>query len=358
MSLYELLCATRPDEWRSMVGFSPDIEACHRSLFDPSLAEAKAEVVLNDWLRSRNHPCVFGRIAALRERHSFCVLTDYDLKRGDEHVTNAIQKHRSNWKHTGRNGKTSSFIIAVVSRTLALAKPDETLKRFALRLCELILGQSAVDEILHDELDLFTETGGLRWKAGMSLFATAGDKRWWHDHRFPGGIAFSLNSIGHVAAVRALEFRQVHFEERRLWNVHRWALRLAMHTINDASRRAFRCTWLIPRSDEPNCKASVGVGGVLGAFSSRHYEGKYHTDYTIPSEFFDTQSSDGRYSLSLSYLHDPTDPEYLDIAVGRSSANLSSLMPPCSDISPSTTQSDRDRASPNTAQRWSDPADQ
>lgn len=324
MSLYELLHATNSDQWRATVGFSPDIEACHRTLFDTSLSHGKSQVLLNQWLRSRNHPCVFGRIAAIRERHSFCLLTESDIKLGDEYVSEAIEKHRSNWKYMGQHAKTSSFIVAVISRTLALATPDESLKRFALRLCELILGHAAVNEILYEELDLRTKTDVLRWKAGMSLFASAGDKRWWHDHRFPGGMAFSLNSIGHVAAVRALELRPADFDQRRLWNIHRWALRLAMHTINDASRRQFRCTWLLPRAADQTCKVTGGGGGVLSSFSNRLYEGKYHTDYTIPSEFFDGTAPGGRntYRLSLSYLNNPEDQDYLDIALGRSLSDL------------------------------------
>lgn len=319
MTLNELLQATRPDDWRSQVAFSPDIEACHRTLFDPSTTIAEAELVLNGWLRSRNHPCVFGRIAAIRMRHTFCILTDRDLQRGDEHVANAILRCRTRWKETARDGNSSSLIITVHSKTLAIARPDSTLKQFVLRLCELILGRSSLDEILHDDLDLLTESGCLRWKAGMSLFASAGDKRWWHDHRFPGGVAFSLNSIGHVATVRALEFQRGNFEERRLWNL-RWALRLAMHTIKDASRRTFHCTWLRLRSTESE-KNSVAMGGVLRQYSTQRYEGRYHTDYTIPSDFFDYESSreHSNYDLSLSYLHDPDDPEYVDITLGRPS---------------------------------------
>jgi hypothetical protein len=32
----------------------------------------------------------------------------------------------------------------------------------------------------------------------IDFFAAAGDGSWWHDHRFPGGIAFTANAPGHM----------------------------------------------------------------------------------------------------------------------------------------------------------------
>jgi hypothetical protein len=36
----------------------------------------------------------------------------------------------------------------------------------------------------------------------VDFFACAGDGRWWHDHRFPGGIAYTANSTGHMMRFR------------------------------------------------------------------------------------------------------------------------------------------------------------
>ena len=36
----------------------------------------------------------------------------------------------------------------------------------------------------------------------IDFFAAAGDGRWWHDHRFPGGIGFTANSTGHMRHFR------------------------------------------------------------------------------------------------------------------------------------------------------------
>jgi hypothetical protein len=37
-----------------------------------------------------------------------------------------------------------------------------------------------------------------KWFAGVNYFCAQGDKRWWQDHRIPGGMAFSVNSVGHL----------------------------------------------------------------------------------------------------------------------------------------------------------------
>ena len=37
------------------------------------------------------------------------------------------------------------------------------------------------------------------WLAGVNYFCAQGDRRWWHDHRIPGGMALSVNSVGHLA---------------------------------------------------------------------------------------------------------------------------------------------------------------
>src|SRR2546423_14958970 len=37
-----------------------------------------------------------------------------------------------------------------------------------------------------------------KWLAGVNYFCAQGDRRWWQDHRIPGGMAFSVNSGGHL----------------------------------------------------------------------------------------------------------------------------------------------------------------
>jgi hypothetical protein len=211
------------------------------------------------------------------------------------------------------------MIVAVVSQRLAAAAPDDVLKELVLDLCRVVLGRAGTDEILHDDVDLTTDSGRLSWKAGVSLFAAQGDLRWWHDHRFPGGVALSLNSIGHVAAVRSMKMpRGLDFDARRLRNLHQWALRLAMRTIRDASMGPRRCTWLVPEEPRHDGGQVVEQGKrLLEAMSKRRYRGVYHTDFTVPSAFFKPGLPSEEFDLSLSYLHDPEDPEYHTIALGH-----------------------------------------
>lgn len=36
------------------------------------------------------------------------------------------------------------------------------------------------------------------FRFNLDFFAAAGDGTWWHDHRFPGGVAFTANATGHM----------------------------------------------------------------------------------------------------------------------------------------------------------------
>jgi len=74
----------------------------------------------------------------------------------------------------------------------------------AKRLCFLYLREEIVeDEIYTDRLTLeIPENPGkasrnpcFEWRVGVNFFAPAGDKRWWHDHRIPGGLAFYASAL-------------------------------------------------------------------------------------------------------------------------------------------------------------------
>jgi hypothetical protein len=75
-------------------------------------------------------------------------------------------------------------------------------KELALRLCSLyLLEEVAPDRIFLDEIWLEKpgrDATTWRWHAGVNSFRAQGDGRWWQDHLMPGGIAFSVNSVGHM----------------------------------------------------------------------------------------------------------------------------------------------------------------
>jgi hypothetical protein len=55
---------------------------------------------------------------------------------------------------------------------------------------------------------------------------------------------------------------------------------------------------------------------LLTKVSLQSYAGVYHTDHTIPAEFFEDNNSKQTLQLSFAYLHDPTDPEFHRIGLG------------------------------------------
>ena len=65
------------------------------------------------------------------------------------------------------------------------------------------------------------------FRFNIDFFATAGDGTWWHDHRFPGGIAFTANAAGHMKC-----FMDWYTEPGRDHGA--WALTQAMMTIAKA----------------------------------------------------------------------------------------------------------------------------
>ena len=129
----------------------------------------------------------------------FCFLTHEELIRDEREVAGRIAKARLAWRRRARRGESHGFVILAVSETLANAEPNEALFEVARRIAELYLCRDVpADRIVHDEL--FLETQESRsWRVGVNYFGAQGDGRWWKDHRIPGGIGLSMNSVGHMA---------------------------------------------------------------------------------------------------------------------------------------------------------------
>ena len=88
----------------------------------------------------------------------------------------------------------------------------------------MLKGNSITSDYLYLKNPVDGAFVGFRFNA--DFFACAGDGRWWRDHRFPGGIAFTANSTGHMIATR--EWYESKSESRS------WALKQAMFTIANA----------------------------------------------------------------------------------------------------------------------------
>jgi hypothetical protein len=340
-SISDLLANTHADPWRAAAGFSAEISEANKALFDADVSpEDKAEMI-NGWIQ-KHQPCLFGRIAAKGSFLSYCVLVDSDLNASDDHIREKIQTARTRWTREGFEGAKSGFIILAISERLAFAEPDDYVKRLAKRLCELyLLRDIEPDSIAHDEIWL--EKPGRdkttwKWHAGVNYFAAHADQRWWHDHRIPGGIAFSVNSVGHMVKSGILAKAMISLEESLGAPPEDWefskvdslgkALELAMRTISLASDSVSgKATKLLSLPVNPDGQVQqnrpVELPLSLAGKNFREYLGHYHTDFTLPSEYFraDVARPDDVRShvLDFTYLFDDSieNPDHVTMGSGR-----------------------------------------
>lgn len=333
--LPDLLDNLADDPWRRENPFSARVAACQDVLFRAGASRAEKVDELNKWLVSEQ-PCLFGRMEANRGRLAYCLLTENDMQRGDDYVRARIEEHRTAWKNQARNGGSHGFIIVAISPAIAHAKVDDNLLRLSQHLCSLYLGRDALDSIFHDSLILEIAGNGVpecrEWKVGANLFAAQGDGRWWQDHRFPGGIAYSMNSVGHMARHKVEEKLGQAALAAKLKGVPRneltlWALPTAMRSIGQPESRSPQGTWLVERgrfsqdTTPPTEDVRKAVVGSLTGYSENGYHGKYHTDETIPSPYFDTSittldEAPLRDDLLFTYLHSLADPDFPAMGVG------------------------------------------
>ena len=297
----DLIAQLEPDPWRREVGFTDHIEAANRSLWKEGATTEEHVATINRWLQ-RYQPCLFGRAAASRDLLCYCVLTPDDLTRSDDHIRETIHRARREWQLAGFEGRASGFVVVAISPTIANALPGVQTMRFAQRLCELYLLQDIrPDTVYHDRLQLEIPIRGrptFEWRVGVNYFCAQGDKRWWQDHRFPGGLAFSMNSVGHLVKSRRLAEKVADLagavglgqEDPALGNLDSLdqALMFAMKTIDLASEgpsgRATELQAAPPGADLPRCP--IELTGNLAGRNHCTYLGRYHTDVTIPSEYF------------------------------------------------------------------------
>jgi hypothetical protein len=337
-SIASILKELPPDKWRQEVGFSEDVEAANDELFRDGVTNAAAAQALNEWIKS-NQPCLFGRMAARSNQIAYCVLLESDLAAGDEHIRDKIQEARERWTAEAFEGTKSGFVILAVSKSAAFASPGPQLQRLAESLASLyLLRPVEPDVVCHDEVWL--EIPGNRrrtfsWYAGVNVFAAQGDKRWWHDHRIPGGIALSINSVGHMVKSGLLAKAMGAFDNmlgiepsvsaRQPLNSLGDALELAMRTIANASNAVSGpATQLLHAPADATGEGSIQFRSKqLAGKDHDQYVGWYHTDVTVPSEYFRpdvTRSTDiQRKVLDFTYLFDAAidNPDHITMGLGR-----------------------------------------
>lgn len=339
-SIKELLENLEEDKWRREISFNKDIEDANNIIFSNKNSDESIASTLNTWI-AEFQPCVFGRVAAKLGLLSYCILTESDLRQSDTYIRDKIQSARKQWTRDGLEGTKSGFIIMAVSEKISTAIPDSSVKDIAKRLCSLYLLQEIdCDEIYLDELRLKipsrNETA-FRWDVGVNYFCAQGDKRWWHDHRIPGGMAFSMNSVGHM--VKSAKLSNVMQELEKEMNISDdWergsidsldkALIFAMKTIdNSAKTISGKATELLPAETLVSGQDLVQCPFDLSTkFPNKNYceyRGFYHTDQTLPSQYFlsnvERPLNIEPYLLDFTYLFDKQldNFDYVNMGEGR-----------------------------------------
>jgi hypothetical protein len=244
------------------------------------------------------------------------------MKRGDDDLRDTIQDYRQAWKRYALDGVSSSFLVLLVSRSLIDKEPRDGLKQICRRLLELYMEVDNVgdDTILKQREYVFLRcqsedeaTRILKFSTLPNIFCAQGDRRWWHDHRTPGGVMITSNALGHFVQSRNRTCTLL--DKDKLW-----ALENAMRTINNANRgtgnakRKGLCpaTHLVTLGEKE--ETPLRPTFELSKYSPDHYEGYFHTDHLVPSVFFrpetDLINPTVYDDLTFRYIFDPVaDPQ-------------------------------------------------
>ncbi|MBX7152955.1 hypothetical protein K1X84_15105 [bacterium] len=334
----QLLESLVEDQWRVQNGFSDDLNKIHDKLFDENCNETITKTCINLWLQ-KNQPCLFGRIAAKQDRLEFCILDDADLQSPNSTIEKKIQMSRRLWTRDGFEGKKSGFIIFIKSQRISRALPDGNMKKLAQKICSLyLLDNVDFDKIYLDNIWLEkpgNPKAAWMWNTGINYFCSQADKRWWHDHRIPGGMALSINSVGHLVKSTTLQKKMHEINEELSIENENYleskvdslgkALDFAMRTIDLAfETHSGRATELIPISEAPpKTKCPIVLPEFLKNKSFCQYKGYYHTDITLPSEYFVNSVERPKdikpHVLDFTYLFDenPENYDYIKQGIGR-----------------------------------------
>lgn len=312
----QLLDQLREDRWRKEFPFSEHISVANRILIHPFSDDHEKQEALGLWLQ-KYQPCIFGRVAARLGQLHYCFLTDADLRKSDLEIQAKIQREKIQWKQWSLDGGTArhSFLLVVASERVLLAAPDNNLKEFCIHLRSLFTTELEKDEEANDLgfqcVYLKNPHDGHFYKFNiiMDFFAAAGDGRWWLDHRVPGGLAFSFNSLGHMVRTKEWYGGEKKGSE--------WALKLAMTTIATAEDhpKFGKATWLKDLKNDKPMKSQHGcpfsnpkaLPASLQNKDWTTYAGFHHSDHSIRDEFFLEKEAplnlDKPFLIDFSYIY-------------------------------------------------------
>ena len=341
-TLRDLYLRLRQDRSRPARPFSEDMGSVTALMHHPYASRDEIAEGLLEWC-SKCQPCQFGMSAAKRRQIYVAVLRELDFADGDDGIAARIAEEKRLWKQRAASelkAPPHALLLVFASPRLALAAPDDNLRRFADRLLALAgwgpdrRQQSGENSISSDLLYLPHPSDGTYYgfQFNVDFFAAAGDGQWWHDHRIPGGIAFTANSTGHMR----------HFKD---WydkpgtDHGEWAVKQAMLTIANAQPHAAsaavntadptgegRVTWL--RELGPGGKTFVPdvpcplktVPKTLQGKDWTRYEGLLHTDHAVREEFFTDREVPPTvprpYLMDFTYLYDVRQADFVKFTKG------------------------------------------
>jgi hypothetical protein len=341
-TLCNLYLRLRQDRDRASCPFTEDMTSITALMHHPYASPDEIAEGLLEWCAKRQ-PCQFGRLAASRRQIHVCFLRELDFADGDDGIAARIAEGKRLWKQraaTDRRNPPHALLLVFASPRLALAVPDDNLRRFADRLLSLAgwsperrqrLGDNTVssDFLYLPHPDEGTFYG---YQFNVDFFAAAGDGRWWHDHRIPGGIAFTANSTGHMRYFRDW-YKQPGTDHGQ------WAIKQAMLTIANAHPYApsagsnpadpsgeGRVTWLrdlgpagTPFVPGIPCPLS-DVPKTLQGKDWTRYEGLLHTDHAVREEFFEDRALPPTvhrpYLMDFTYLYNRREADFVKFTEG------------------------------------------
>jgi hypothetical protein len=327
VALADLLSRLDGDEWRKENPFSPDISTASEVLLHPYARDDEQQLAAKGWI-SKFQPCVFGQVAAKADSLYIAVITDADIAEGDAALRERLDLEKKTWKQWSlQGGGRHGFLVIFASPKLYHAAPNQALQDVSEHLRSLFVVAPTKDiagnDVCHEWLYLKQPNTSdyVKFRVILDYFASAGDKRWWHDHRFPGGVAFTLNSLGHM--VRTKEWYE------NLQNPVEWSARMAMLTISNAfdHPQSGTATKLLELQDNKSLKAHPcpftnpdKLPEKLRRKDWTTYSGNHHTDHSVRAEFFDQRVAPdrarGEYLLDFTYIAGGAEGENAELTNG------------------------------------------
>ena len=331
--LKKLFLQLREDALRKQKPFSEETSHVHKVVHHPFASKGEKLLALSRWLQ-KFQPCVFGQIAAAKGNLQYCILDDQDLLgNSDQEIARTIHEHLLKWKRRSYRPTPEfstvahGFMLAVCSERVAKAAPDDRLYDFASKFLELwncVRDEGPAGPVFSETLFLknMKNSECRQFQFSVDFFAAQGDGRWWCDHRLPGGIAFTANSVGHMRWYK--EWYQGAAKQEQ------WQLRTAMNTIDHAQEGPEgRANWLesLPENGMPvvdRLASPFGdeTPGNLQGKDWTRYRGYFHTDVAIRKEFFNeaiNMPEDVRgktYLQEFSYRYDPQNKDFANFSHG------------------------------------------